>query len=274
MKATTIAYSSFAVLTSLYFVAKDFRAQKNKGSSDIFMIYFLLVIGIQSIINLRILTENECKSPASMSFYLGVGIFYWIAIFLLTTFLIESFTGWKTAFSNTFGYMVIILFGIRQKIDIFFNEIMNNYKQDDKRDIFSMIYRDRSLILNELTPTNIHNLVEVMIGTTSYSDIINNKIQSEYTYKKVITPNQESALRSIEVLLHRKDSVASFVWYALAGTVTISFIHMLLVRPKCDVSYNDVKRTAELGYKRTIQDTGVEDFTKDKAKEAYDGVSK
>ena len=266
MKATTIAYNSFFVLTILYFVVKDFFTKRNKDTRGLFMIYFLLLIGIQSLTNFRILSENECKNLTSISFYIGIGIAYWIFIFLAVSFLIERFSGWKSIFSNTFGYMFVMIFGVKKIIDTFFNEIMNSYKTEDKKEIFSMIYRDRSLILNEITPKNIKNLVEVMIGETPYKDLINKNIQSEYTYQRNITSSQQSALENLEVLLHRKDNVASLIWYLLAGTMTISFIHMLIMRPKCSVTYNDVKEIAKDSYKKGIQDTGTEDFVRDASK--------
>jgi hypothetical protein len=169
--------------------------------------------------------------------------------------MIEYFDGWKSCFSNTFGFMVVTLFGVKKPVDTFFNEIMSGYSSSDKKEIFNMIYRDRSLILNELTPTNLKNLVEIMIGTSKYSEIINNPSFDNYTYKtsNIITPTQELAVKGMESILHRKDNVARFMWYVLAGCMTISLTHTLMMRPKCDVSVNDIKKGAVDSYDKTVE---------------------
>ena len=265
MKSTTVAYTSFAVITAIYFILND--AMKSVGSVNTakFYLYIFTVISIQSLINSTILVENNCKYPLSMSFYIGVGILYWILIFMVIAFLIEYFDGWKGCFSNTFGFMVVSLMGAKEQIDVFFDEIMSGtgYSINDKKEIFNMIYRDRSLILNELTPSNMKNLVEMMVGTTGHKQIITDPNFNNYTYEKIINDTQKAAVNNMESILHRKDNVARFMWYILAGCTAISFTHSLIMTPKCDVSVEQIKKTATESYNKVVEAKGrVDDITK------------
>jgi hypothetical protein len=149
---------------------------------------------------------------------------------------------------------------------------MSKEKESYKRDIFNMIYRDRSLILNELNTSNIKNFLEIMLGSTPYKTIVSNK-QSEwnYTYEPKIygireRRNDESldvykefinneinnnepppivvAVNNMKKLLERKESVARFIWYILAGITTITISESIIKRPKCEKSTSEIKNQA------------------------------
>ena len=165
----------FLIITSIYFIASG---KGIKGSTS-FFIYILILLAVISIINESIIRQSGCSGSSSQAYYIILALSLWIVIFVGTTVLIEFFPGWKTPFSNTIGYMIVNLMGSKNVIDTFFNEIMSKEKESYKRDIFNMIYRDRSLILNELNTSNIKNFLEIMLGTTPYKTIVSNK-QSEW----------------------------------------------------------------------------------------------
>lgn len=264
MKGITLAYTSFVVITSIYFIVKEFMKSGGSIKEAIFSLYFFTVLTIQSLINSTILVENNCKYPLSMSFYIGVGILYWILIFMVTAFLIEYFDGWKSCFSNTFGFMLVSLMGVEEPVNKFFTQIMtkkDGYDKKEQMEIISMIYRDTSLILNELTPSNLKNFVEMMIGSSTYDEITTNPNFNNYTYEKIIDGAQKDAVNNMETILRRKDNVSRFVWYILAGFTAISFTHSLIMTPKCDVSVEQIKKTATESYNKVVEEKGRLDDT-------------
>jgi hypothetical protein len=260
--------NAFLVITSIYFLASG---KGIKGLTS-FFIYVLVLLAVISLFNESIIRETGCSSSSSQAYYIILALSLWIVIFVGTSFLIEFFPGWKTPFSNTIGYMIVSLMGSKNVIDTFFNEVMSKEQESYKRDIFNMIYRDRSLILNELNTSNIKNFLEIMLGSTPYKTIVSNK-QSEwnYTYEPKIygireRRNDESldvykefinneinnnepppivvAVNNMKKLLERKESVARFIWYILAGITTITISESIIKRPKCEKSTSEIKNQA------------------------------
>jgi hypothetical protein len=233
----------FLIITSIYFIASG---KGIKGSTS-FFIYILILLAVISIINESIIRQSGCSGSSSQAYYIILALSLWIVIFVGTTVLIEFFPGWKTPFSNTIGYMIVNLMGSKNVIDTFFNEIMSKEQESYKRDIFNMIYRDRSLILNELNTSNIKNFLEIMLGSTPYETIVDNK-QSEwdYTYEKKIDgiQNLKDAVNNMQKLLERKESVARFIWYILAGITTITISESIIKRPTCEKSTSEIQNQA------------------------------
>lgn len=261
--------NAFLIITSIYFLASG---KGIKGLTSFFL-YILVLLAVISLFNESIIREAGCSSSSSQAYYIILALSLWIVIFVGTTALIEFFPGWKTPFSNTIGYMIVSLMGSKNVIDTFFNEIMSKEQESYKRDIFNMIYRDRSLILNELNTSNIKNFLEIMLGTTPYKTIVSNK-QSEwdYTYEPKIygirerkndesldeykhifnkaineqetTPTIVVAINNMKKLLERKESVARFIWYILAGITTITISESIIKRPKCEKSTSEIQNQA------------------------------
>ena len=266
MKGSTAAYSSFVLLTFVYFliISFSFRPSVASGATTTtsgggggiwFIVYMMLVAAVQSGAIFATLNEAGCSGPTGASKYILMGLGYWAGIFVLTTYLIEWFDGWRTIFSNTFGYMVVSMFGLKKTVDTFFTRIMTNHSEQDKKDIFNMIYRDRSLLVNELTTTNLRNFVEIMVGSTKLDTITGDPGFSAYTYMETLSrhPEQQAAVKGMEFILNAKDNVARFVWYILAGMTTITLVNSIVGHPSCGKSVADIKADAN---EKTVGATG------------------
>ncbi len=235
--------NAFLIITSIYFLVSG---KGIKGLTS-FFIYVLVLLIFISLFNESIIRKAGCSSSSSQAYYIILALSLWIVIFVGTTVLIEFFPGWKTPFSNTIGYTIVNLMGSKNVIDIFFNEIMSKEKESYKRDIFNMIYRDRSLILNELNTSNIKNFLEIMLGSTPYETIVSNKQSDwDYTYETKIDGNKplKDAINNMKKLLERKESVSRFIWYILAGIATITISESIIKRPKCEKSTSEIQNQA------------------------------
>lgn len=237
--------NAFLIITSIYFLVSG---KGIKGFAS-FFIYILILLAVVSLFNENIIRDAGCSSSSSQAYYIILALSLWIVIFVGTTALIDFIPGWKTPFSNTIGYMIVNLMGSKNVIDTFFNQIMSKEKESYKRDIFNMIYRDRSLILNELNTSNIKNFLEIMLGSTPYETIVSSKQSDwDYTYEKIDGfQDLENAINNMKKLLERKESVARFIWYILAGITTITISESIIKRPKCEKSTSEIQnQTNEL----------------------------
>ena len=79
---------------------------------------FLVVIVSQLILNLSSIKEL-CKNTAlaTMPLAIKVTILPWLLIFGLLYVLLETFPDWKAPFSNTIGYFVVNIAGIKSSLE-------------------------------------------------------------------------------------------------------------------------------------------------------------
>lgn len=232
MKVTDIKYTTFFVITILFFLIKTKLINKesdvlkdNNNGNTIFtpnvisiLIYVLSIYVIDTLIPL---IENGLVMW-------GINSLYWL-FFLLTIIVVNTIPGLTTAFSNTFGYIYCCYFS-QSKTNSIINNFFNNIfkSENDKKEILKMIYTDRSLILNELNSENIKDFLQLMLGTSS--NIENGK----YDYIENISDNLKETIQQLENLIESKKEVAYFIWYILAGSVFISMSNTYYIKNKKD----------------------------------------
>tara|TARA_B100001063_G_scaffold113775_1_gene106257 strand:+ start:5332 stop:6066 length:735 start_codon:yes stop_codon:yes gene_type:complete len=232
MKVTDIKYTTFFVITILFFLIKNKLVNKesdvlkdNNNGNTIFtpnvvsiLVYVLSIYVIDTLIPL---IENGLVMW-------GINSLYWL-FFLLTIIVVNTIPGLTTAFSNTFGYIYCCYFS-QSKTNSIINNFFNNIfkSENDKKEILKMIYTDRSLILNELNSENIKDFLQLMLGTSS--NIENGK----YDYIENISDNLKETIQKLENLIESKKEVAYFIWYILAGSVFISMSNTYYIKNKKD----------------------------------------
>jgi hypothetical protein len=143
------------------------------------------------------------------------------------------FPGWKSPFSNTFGYLAAKVGGIKDA----FNAILNSDKKDKA---LQAIYEDSSLMINEITPAN-------------FEDFWTNMQKYHMLLEKVPSDAKERLYK----LVRMKDIVAEFVWYLLAGVLISSITFSYISNSKC-------KRSAE--YMKQQHEEWKKDADKDEKK--------
>jgi hypothetical protein len=131
------------------------------------------------------------------------------------------FPGWKSPFSNTFGYLAARLGGIKDA----FNAILTS---DISNKALQAIYEDNSLMINEITPANFEDFWS--------------KMQSSGMISAKVTPDAKDTLYK---LVRMKDIVAEFVWYLLAGVLISSITFSYISNSKCKRSAEYMKQQHE-----------------------------
>lgn len=216
----TMSLICFFVVTTSYFVIRSFTSKDNVLYRFYFAIYlFLLIIG-ELIINI-VITKSMCKGTAqyetaSMATFLPYAI-----IFGSLHFLLKSFPGWLRPFSNTFGY-----FFTKGAANHTINEIFESSESPDKfQNTLENIYKDSSLLFNELTSQNVHNFMDKM-------------------EKNVKTDNSKYPLlrEKITNLVSTKESISEYIWYMLTGGLVTSASFNYIVNSKCNYSVQEMQK--------------------------------
>ena len=171
----------FIVITLLYFIASVLIPNKNV-SNVLTAIYYLLIFGSQIGIVL-IATKQRCGSYM-LGTTLQYGIIPWLVIFGGFVTFLHFFPGWKAPFSNTFGYFVTYLMGVKT---IFNKLLKSDFKSSDPKlnKIMQDVYQDKAMLINESTPNNFEKIAQVQRGG---ADVLLNESSN-----KLLKPDFESS---------------------------------------------------------------------------------
>jgi hypothetical protein len=214
MNLSILSLILFIILTIAYSILKYYI-----NNISVTIIYFALVFITQFFLNIS-LTDQICgfKQPA-LAF--TTTLFPWTIVFGSLSVLFMMFPGWKSTFSNTFGYLATRVAGIKDAFnDILPSKISNKALQ--------AIYEDNSLIINEITPAN-------------FGDFWS-KMESSGMLSSSVTLEAKERLRKLVLM---KDIVAEFVWYLLAGVLISSMTFSYISNSKCKRSAEYMKQQHE-----------------------------
>ena len=217
-----ILFSSvlFSLITLLYSIVNYFTSKDGKKSITklLLSIYIVCVLVSQFFINLKS-TQNICGTNQP-TMAIMITLVPWVFVFGSLILLLNLFPGWKSPFSNTFGYILTKIMGI-QKV---FNNILVS---DSKNKMLAKLYEDNSLMINEITPSNFEDFWQHF----TKSNLLNNTAN---TYK-----NQ------LYNLVKMKDIVSETIWYLLSGNIILSIGENYLTTMKCRKSVSTMKEQHE-----------------------------
>jgi hypothetical protein len=208
----------FSITTTIYFVLKYLITEKhgkiNKSLGNIFTgSYLIIIILIQLYSNMTNAKEKCGGTPQTISaiiYTIIPNLFIFGGLIMLMMFL----PGWKAPFSNTIGYLFVMLLNVK-------GTFINILKTESNNKLLKMVYRDPSMMINEITPENFDLFINKM-GTPP------NSILGE-SYKQYIPK-----LYNLVVI---KDKISEFLWYMFTGYLVIQNSNSNINSIKC-------KRTA------------------------------
>ena len=249
----------FLVLTLIYFIVK-YNLQMGQSDTIYTIMYYLGVIVSQYFINLSAIS-NRCGTT---NYYLAfmVTIVPWVFIFGLLNIMLVQFPGWKTPFSNTFGYLIANAAGAKTLLidHILNNDIISKLTPTSKKPVklehtpqsqerFSEknqaggrsrkkqiggdnnklaveavqhIYNDPSLLINEITPNTFELFWQKM--TPLFKDDANDYKQDLYK------------------LIELKELVSEGMWYMLTGSLITSVSGNYIINSDCGTSVDEMKK--------------------------------
>ena len=131
---STAALFVFCISTFIFFIAQFYSEKSSKTPNTTFLyLYLFFVFFTQLGFNIGI-TRIKCSCTQLFISFIGT-IFPWLLVFFLTIFLLMKFPGWKTPFSNTFGYFIVYIFGIRTLLtDKILKPVTTHFESPSKND--------------------------------------------------------------------------------------------------------------------------------------------
>jgi hypothetical protein len=214
MISASASLGIFTGLTCVYFLMRylfvDGYGKSNVMLSYFFTgMYFIIMLGAQFSINLQNAAEH-CGEPQLVPTFIYTVVPN-VTIFGLIVVLTSIFPGWRAPFSNTFGYVVTYLLGIKG----IFNKILPA-KSGNK--LIQQVCEDSSSFINEITPENF----EAFIGRMKQN--------------KLFSPDAGQYIPKLYNLVMIKDSIAKLIWYLLTGCLVISTSFNAVVGMTCSRS--------------------------------------
>ena len=220
MISASASLAIFVLITVVYFVMKylfiDGYGSANGMMDNVFLLmYFASVLMSQLKVNYEN-SIDHCGSPQ-----LGPVVLYTLLpnffIFGLIIILVMLFPGWRAPFSNTIGYGVTYLLGIKG----LFNKMLPSKSGNS---LVQQVIEDNSMFINEMTPENF----EAFIGRMRQNNLLA-KGATEYIPK-------------LYNLVSLKDSVSKFLWYVLTGCLVISTSYNAIVGMECNRTASQLKK--------------------------------
>lgn len=226
MTSGYISLIVFIVLTIIYFITKYIFLTKNYSHIKIIStIYILGIIISQFILNVGLI-KSICGNTNYGNAFL-VTIIPWTLIFGLLYGALILFPGWKIPFSNTIGYLVTLLGGIRTLLvdNILKSNIKDKISNSSMLKAINHIYSDPSLLINEITPENFNNFLASM--------------KKSGLLKSNVTDLSIKKFRNLVIL---KDIISEFIWFSLTGFLITSFSYNQVINQGCPMSLNEMKK--------------------------------
>ena len=217
----------FLILTFMYFIIKYilklyFQENSNSFITILFFAYIGSIISSQLFVNAG-LTKDVCGTTQWYTAFF-MTVIPWLLVFGLLKVLLDIFPGWLSPFSNTFGYGIAVLFGLKEK---FLGLLKVNGTNDDKKRIMYEIYNNPSVLINQINGIRKEDIIEF------YNSF------SSYYFKSDL--NADTVLDTLEKYIYLKTYIAEFIWFVLVGTLTISISHNNIINTACKNSVKEMK---------------------------------
>jgi len=248
MNTATLSLVLFIVFTLFYFIYRYFEF-KSQHLNIVTAIYVLSVIASQFSINIS--TTKEMCGDANYGNAFLYTLIPWVIIFGLLHIVLFMFPGWKSPFSNTFGYLLVKAAGVKSLLldnilKAKFKEGVKipstNSPQDDPNikliqsggtranaksseaitNSLQHIYNDPSALINEVTPETFDTFWVRM--------------------KPLFRKNADKSRDQFEKLVNLKDLVSEFVWYLLTGVLVCSMSYNSILNQGCNTSVKEMQK--------------------------------
>lgn len=234
----------FVILSIMYFLFRLFVTDKfaTRNKVNIFK-WVLFGFYFVSIVSLQIADTNKYMYKLCGKYKTDKAILYTIVpnvlIFGLLVMILIAFPGWKAPFSNTIGYVAASGMGIKK----YFNTLL---KPEIDNELMKKIIQDKSLIINEITPSNYDLFLQQMNKNGLLSMDIR-KLE-ELTTKDKVSDSEQPYLDAYSGLYRAivvKDLVAEGLWYILTGALVITMTKNAVAEMDCEKSTAEMKREYE-----------------------------
>ena len=228
MTSSTTVLTVFIFIFMAYYITRFFLIDNYavKDSSVLSIPITILVFALIFLFQLTTNIKNTRILCGSVQF--GSAVFYTVLPFVLIIgaliVCMTLFPGWKAPFSNTLGYGLVKILGI----DTVFNNMLKTKAGNNK--LLQKVYQDKSILINLMTPGPLGTFDKV-IAQLAGNDTANikqkggNVIPQEPSQINagygIFNPQYKDYIPQLYNFVLIKDYVAEFMWFMLAGFLSI-----------------------------------------------------
>ena len=227
----------FAFLSFVYFASRKLISDKFATRKKVNMLKLVLLgIYISVVIGLQLTDTTKLMKKICGRYELDKAIlFTFIPNFLIFGFIIvilKALPGWKAPFANTLGYLCAWVGGCKKDFDILLSSDINN-------DLMEKIIQDKSMIINEITPSNF----DLFFSQMSKNNLLTVEYEKLAEFEKLqndgikLKENEQIYLDAFVSLYNNvvlKDLVAEGLWYLLAGSLVITMTQNAIAEMECN----------------------------------------
>ena len=236
----SILFGISAGLTILYYIIKTYVFENPTTLKIVTSLYYLLLLG--GVVTSVLAETSTMCGEVQPGYGIVYGVLPWVLIFGAFSVLLQMCPGWKSPFSNTFGYLYAKIRGV----NTYLNDILNTgYKSKE----LQKIYNDPSLLINTFTPVNFDSAIKNLKS--------NNIINSSRT-------NFTANVNSLRGLVQGKDDVAECIWKILVAGLISSISASQIANLQCTHSVKQLEENHTQHMKAVSEKAEQEKNTKSK----------
>tara|TARA_B110000261_G_scaffold164384_1_gene213677 strand:- start:1327 stop:2439 length:1113 start_codon:yes stop_codon:yes gene_type:complete len=203
------------------------------------LVYILLILGGMFFTNLQI-HRGLCNNGNDIKYFdvFISTLMPWLIVFSLLYFILEFFDGWVKPFSNTIGYSIVNMLGLKSKL----NKILSDgpttvgIKVDHGiATVIREINTNKTMFINELD----HKLTYTEDGQDiGFQAFMENMKKSALLKHDIISGeiNKNKDIIELFKLVNIKFMIGKLVWYLLAGSLVASISYNYIINIKCETS--------------------------------------
>lgn len=233
----------------LLFGEPQLRYSKTTMLSFITFAFYILVAFSQISASLSIFSAqcpNSTIDAVSQLKVVGLTILPWAVIFGVLTVILNILPGWKSPFSNTFGYIFARILGIRKLMGKLLLHYDENGVADDELKITDdirkairtvrPIFDDPSMLINQVNTDTFDKFWKTMT--------VGKIFKTDADVKKTYGQSLDDLRKELQGFVLMKDNIAELVWFLLAGVFTVSVVSFNVSRIPCPGSVSQVQADA------------------------------
>lgn len=243
----------FLVISIIYLVytaIQLFSSEKNtttleainsvSNNMTVNIVYILVLIVGTYFINTNI-SKAMCESrKIDWLNILFITLLPWLLIFVLLYFLLETFPGWVTPFSNTIGYLVVTLLGVESKLkELLETSTATGKEAPDLVKAIANIKSNKSKFINQFDEDP--DKFKEFINELKKGGILSNEIKAIESIGSAI----DKPILEIYKLVTLKHIIGKLFWYILAGILISSISYSFIINLTCNKTVEEARREYE-----------------------------
>jgi len=244
----------FLVISIIYLVytaIQLFSSEKNtttleainsvSNNMTVNIVYILVLIVGTYFINTNI-SKAMCGSrEIDWLNILFITLLPWLLIFVLLYFLLETFPGWVTPFSNTIGYLVVTLLGVESKLkELLKTSTTTGKEESDLVKAIANIKSNKSKFINQFDEDP--DKFKEFINELQKGGLLSNTIKQ---IESIGSAAIDKPILEIYKLVTLKHIIGKLFWYILAGILISSITYSFIINLTCNKTVEEARREYE-----------------------------